>query len=114
MTRNRLMAALGILALAALGAGTASADEASQEQQGKRLFNHTCVYCHGPGVWGTNRLAKRLDKEHALLENRTDLAPEGIRAIVRNGIGSMPPLRKTELSDADVEAIAAYLTRKNR
>jgi hypothetical protein len=26
----------------------------------------------------------------------------------------MPPLRKTELTDADVDAIAAYLTRKAR
>jgi mono/diheme cytochrome c family protein len=45
---------------------------------------------------------------------QTDLAPGAIQAIVRNGIGSMPPLRKTELSDADVEAIAAYLTRRSR
>jgi len=113
---RRIAALLGILALA-LGMGTASADDASlsvKEQQGKRLFNHTCVYCHGPGVWGTNRLSKRLDKEHALLENRTDLTPAAIQAIVRNGIGSMPPLRKTEVSDADVAAIAAYLTRKSR
>ena len=113
---TRIAASLGILALA-LGISVASADDTSptpKEQEGKRLFNHTCVYCHGPGVWGTNRLSKRLDKEHALLENRTDLTPGAIRAIVRNGIGSMPPLRKTELSDADVEAIAAYLTRKNR
>ena len=34
--------------------------------------------------------------------------------IVRSGVGSMPPLRKTELTDADVDAIAAYLTRKAR
>ena len=97
-------------------AGGAESDAAlsAQEQQGKRLFNHTCVYCHGPGVWGTNRLSKRMDKEHALLENRTDLSPDAIQAIVRNGIGSMPPLRKTELSDADVAAIVAYLTRKAR
>ena len=100
-----------------LHAGTAAANDTSlspREQEGKRLFNHTCIYCHGPGVWGTNRLAKRMDKEHALLENRTDLSTGTIQAIVRNGVGSMPPLRKTELSDADVAAIAAYLTRKNR
>lgn len=100
------------------GAGTVfAAEEASlsaQEQQGKQLYHRTCIYCHGPGVWGTNRLAKRLDKDHALLENRTDLSADGIRAIVRSGVGSMPPLRKTELSDADVDAIAAYLTRKAR
>ncbi len=113
---KRAIGAVGILAFV-LGAATATADDSggpAQEQQGKRLFNHICVHCHGPGFWGTNRLAKRMDKEHALLENRTDLSADAIRAIVRNGIGSMPPLRKTELSDSDVAAIAAYLTRKDR
>jgi mono/diheme cytochrome c family protein len=111
---------LGVLLAsgAVAGAGVALAAEDSslsaQEQQGKVLYGRTCIYCHGPGLWATNRLAKRSDKEHALLENRTDLSAEGIRAIVRSGIGSMPPLRKTELSDADVDAIAAYLTRKAR
>lgn len=103
---------------AAAGAGAVfAAEEAAltaQEQQGKQLYDRTCIYCHGPGVWGTNRLAKRLDKDHALLESRTDLSAAGIRAIVRSGVGSMPPLRKTELTDADVDAIAAYLTRKAR
>ena len=93
---------------------TAEAVLSAQEQEGKHLYDRTCIYCHGPGLWATNRIAKRLDKDHALLENRTDLSAEGIRAIVRSGVGSMPPLRKTELSDADVDAIAAYLTRKAR
>ena len=107
-----------ILALAlALVAAVASAAEPSltpQQQEGKRLYNHICVYCHSAGVWGTNRLSKRMDKEHAVLENRTDLSAGAIQTIVRTGIGSMPPLRKTELTDADVSAIAAYLTRQNR
>jgi (+)-pinoresinol hydroxylase len=63
-------------------------------------------------VWGTNRLARRIDKDHAVLENRTDLTAAGIRAVVRAGVGSMPPLRRTEISDADLDAIAAYLTRQ--
>jgi cytochrome c5 len=90
------------------------ADLSPQQVQGKRLFGHTCIYCHSLGVWGTNRLAKRLDKDRALLENRTDLSATQIQAVVRQGIGSMPPLRKTELSDSDVQAIAAYLTRQAR
>ena len=117
-TGTRVVFGVLLFVAAAAGAGAVfAAEEASlsaQEQQGKRLYDRTCIYCHGPGVWGTNRLAKRLDKAHALLENRTDLSAAGIRAIVRSGVGSMPPLRKTELSDTDVEAIAAYLTRKER
>ena len=93
-----------------LAAGAALADE----QRGKQVFDHICVYCHGPGVWGTNRLAKRYDKDHALLESRTDLSVQAIRTIVRVGVGSMPPMRRTEVSDADLDAVAAYLTRKSR
>ncbi len=109
-----LRATIVALAFSACAAAADQSGLSAQEQEGKRLFNHTCVYCHSAGVWGTNRLAKRMDKEHALLENRTDLSAAQIQAVVRNGIGSMPPLRKTELSDSDVQAIAAYLTRKAR
>ena len=101
-----------ILAFALLAlAGPVFAD---QQEQGKRVFDHICVYCHGPGVWGTNRLAKRYDKDHALLESRADLSAGAIRAIVRAGVGSMPPMRRTEVSDADLDAVAVYLTRKSR
>jgi len=33
---------------------------------------------------------------------------------VRNGITVMPTFRKTEISDAELDAIAAYLTRNNK
>jgi cytochrome c5 len=116
MSMGRGIVRLAILAVT-LAADAASAAEPAltpQQQQGKRLYDHICVYCHSPGVWGTNRLSKRMDKEHAVLENRTDLSAGAIQTIVRTGIGSMPPLRKSELSDADVSAIAAYLTRQTR
>lgn len=45
----------------------------------------------------------------AALEDRTDLSPELIESVVRYGIFSMPPLRKTEVSDQELKAIAAYL-----
>ncbi len=106
--------AVATLLLGSAGAMAGEATLSPQQANGKRLFEHACVYCHSPGVWGTNRLAKRSDKEHALLENRTDLSPAQIQSVVRNGIGSMPPLRKTELADSDVQAIAAYLTRQAR
>ena len=104
----------GALILALLGVGaSAYADDLTPVQaQGKQVYSHWCIYCHAPGVWGTNRLARRMDKEHAVLENRTDLTAAGIRAVVRAGIGSMPPLRRTEISDADLDAIVAYLTRQ--
>ena len=50
----------------------------------------------------------------ALLEKRTDLTPQLIKTYVRNGISVMPIFRKTEISDADLDAICAYLTRNNK
>lgn len=115
MSRAVVTATIAVVLMMLSAPGTGCAAELSEltplQAQGKVLFNKTCIWCHGPGVWGTNRLAKRFDKEHALLENRTDLTAAGIHAVVRTGLGSMPPYRKTEVSDADIEAIAAYLTR---
>ena len=94
-------------------AGAAAAEQLTPLQtQGKQVYSHWCIYCHAPGVWGSNRLARRMDKDHSVLETRTDLTAAGIRAVIRSGIGSMPALRRTEVSDADAEAIAAYLTRQ--
>ncbi|OJW61593.1 MAG: hypothetical protein BGO57_06580 [Sphingomonadales bacterium 63-6] len=45
----------------------------------------------------------------AALELRDDLDGDTLRLFVRNGIGAMPMFRKSELSDADVDAVAAYL-----
>ena len=45
----------------------------------------------------------------ALLEARTDLTPEAMKEYVRRGSWSMPPFRKTELTDRDIKNIAAYL-----
>lgn len=105
--------AVALMAILCASGSVCAADQLTALQaKGKQAYDHICIYCHAPGVWGTNRLARRMDKEHAVLENRTDLTAAGIRAVVRMGIGSMPPLRRTELADADVDAIAAYLTRR--
>jgi len=82
-----------------------------QQTRGGQVYNGLCVFCHAPGLWGTTTLAKRMDKQHAVLDGRTDLASATIRVAVRVGIGSMPPLRKTEVSDSDLDAVIAYLTR---
>ena len=50
----------------------------------------------------------------AVLEERTDLTVPAIKTFVRHGVLFMPMFRKTEVSDADLDAIAAYLTRNNK
>ena len=64
-------------------------------------------------MWGTLAIERRRDATDALLEKRTDLVPIFVKSVVRNGLGSMPPYRRTELTDTDADAIIAYLTRAN-
>jgi len=81
---------------------------------GKAEFERACAVCHGEGIDrpGTSSLQVKYEgKVPALLEQRTDLTPEFVRVYVRNGFAMMPRFRKTELGDAQVEAIARYLSR---
>jgi mono/diheme cytochrome c family protein len=108
---------LVVAALWLAGAGVAAAAEpapTSDQAKGRALFNASCSYCHGERGHATTLLAKRVGAESAVLEKRTDLNPEFIRAVVRHGINSMPWYRRAELSDRDLDSIAAYLTRSNK
>ena len=83
----------------------------SDQSRGRGLFNESCSFCHGERGHATTLLAKRLGPDSAVLEKRTDLSVELIRHVVRHGINSMPWYRRAELSDSDLNSIAAYLTR---
>ena len=79
-------------------------------------YEDFCSMCHGEGVGKPGTLAlqaKYKGQLPALLEKRTDLTPQLIKMYVRNGVSVMPIFRKTEISDADLDAICAYLTRNN-
>ena len=87
-------------------------------EAGRKLFERTCAPCHGqgPGDDGAKLLpgTAALDAKYkgdipAALERRQDLTPDVIRYFVRNGSGAMPMFRKTELTDPEIAAIAAYL-----
>jgi mono/diheme cytochrome c family protein len=80
-------------------------------------YQNYCSMCHGEGGGKPGTLAlqaKYKGAVPALLEKRTDLTPQLIKTCVRNGISVMPIFRKTEISDADLDAICAYLTRNNK
>ena len=47
-----------------------------------------------------------------LLTERTDLSAEVVKFYVRNGFSIMPHFRKTQISDAQLEALVEYLARK--
>ena len=85
---------------------------AAQTPDGKAVFEQWCAPCHGdgPGKPGTAALqALYKGVKPALLEQRTDLVPELTKAFVRNGVSVMPFFRKTEITDAELDALAAYL-----
>ena len=93
---------------------TAFAQNDAAMQKGNDAYQYWCATCHGagPGHPGTTALAaKYKGARPGLLEDRTDLSPQGIQFAVRRGISIMPFFRKTELTDADLEAVIAYLTR---
>jgi mono/diheme cytochrome c family protein len=84
---------------------------AEQLEQGNRLFHARCGYCHLAGGTGTIMLGRRLGKDRALLESRTDLTPEYVKKITRVGLNSMPPHTRIEVPDSELDLIAAYITR---
>ena len=84
---------------------------------GAQIYRRFCWDCHGDGPDrpGTNALqAKYHGTPPARLDLRTDLNIAFVTFIVRHGISVMPSMRKTEIGDAELKAIAAYLTRKKR
>jgi len=106
-----LLLALGLT----LASATLAAPDQEQIERGHKVFDKWCFPCHGTGTGkpGTDSLAARGQKP-AALEERTDLTAPAIRQFVRHGVLFMPTFRKTEISDAELDALAAYLTRNNK
>ena len=105
-----------VLSLIFAGRALAAPDESAVEK-GRQMYQKWCLPCHGAGVGkpGTDALAAHNKGEKpAVLDERSDLTPEMIRRFVRHGVLFMPSFRKTEISDADLAAMSAYLTRNNK
>jgi len=100
-------------------------------RQGFLVYSKWCTGCHAADyqpptrdpeatplglpsrvALGTHTLRQRYQGAvPAELDKRTDLTPESIKTFVRRGVNAMPAFRKTEISDADLKALSAYLTR---
>jgi len=108
----------GLAALALTGltlAGFAPAEEAPDPYAaGRAVYTKWCAPCHDPGVIhpGTNALTVKYRgiKPGVLLEWK-DLQPQTVAYLVRHGISVMPQFRKTEISDAELDALAKFLSR---
>ena len=112
---------VAILVALSIAFGTqARAEDTSLVKEGNAAFQYHCAACHGSGmglmgapmVPGTQALAAKYHgTKPALLEERTDLSPDIVKYFVRNGVSIMPFFRKTMISDPQLNAIAAYLSR---
>jgi len=101
---------------AALSAQAANADQPA-EVSGKAVYEYWCAPCHapGPGHPGTQSLQlKYQGKVPAVLLDRTDLSSQAVAVFVRQGILLMAPFRKTEITDAQLDALAAYVAGGSR
>lgn len=93
--------------------------------RGYLVYTKWCAGCHAPdsplaaglmiGQYaGTYVLQQRYQGAMpAVLQERTNLTAPVIAFYVRNGLNTMPGFRKTEISDAELAALTAYLTRNN-
>jgi (+)-pinoresinol hydroxylase len=112
--------------LLVVGLSKTALAQTPSETNGKAVFDKWCAPCHGAvapknvmfgtgALAGTSALAvKYKGKLPAVLEQRTDLTPVMIKSVVRHGLFGMPITRKTEVSDAELEDVVAYLTRNRK
>jgi mono/diheme cytochrome c family protein len=116
--RTPTLSATSLLVVLAVATSAVRAEESAAIQRGMIKFQHTCAPCHGAGPGNDGRAAlpgtaalqlKYKGALPALLEARTDLSFDVLKGYLRHGSWSMPPFRKTELTDAEIQDIASYL-----
>lgn len=89
-------------------------DRLAAGRDGAALFSNLCGACHLVGGMGTNMLTRQRvmlgePPENGLLANRKDLTQTYVKSVARRGRMAMPSLTRTEVTDAELDAIAAYL-----
>ena len=114
MMKGSASAGLLVAGLTLAGAAARADAPSDPHAAGRAVYTKWCAPCHDPGVIhpGTNALTVKYQgvKPGVLLEWK-DLQPETVKYLVRHGISVMPQFRKTEISDAELEALAKFLSR---
>jgi cytochrome c5 len=131
-SKSRTATAFALIAVACMAVGSAlAADEkpagtqvknatsgVSQDRSSKSpeeaLFVEKCGMCHRQMGMGTIILARRVDPAVAMLEARKDLAADFVIQAARAGIGNMPRISRGEVSDAQLQVIAQYLSKASK
>ena len=86
-------------------------DNKLSQRSGKVIFELHCAGCHDPGdaYAATKQLALVRGKDLAVILQRTDLVPDYIKYVVRDGLLEMPPFRPTDINDAELDNLATYI-----
>jgi len=92
------------------GAAVARSPEAAPTAAAP-VYKKWCSDCHATATGpGSLALQRRYNGDRpAILDQRKDLRPEYVKFVVRHGMSFMPSFRKTEISDAELALLAAYL-----
>ena len=95
------------------GAVTSAPEVTVASVSGEALYGTHCARCHNPGTDGvypgTQQLALTRGEGQAVLLQRDDITPGYVRQVVRHGIGAMATFRPSEISDLELDALAAYV-----
>ncbi len=113
-SRSRPTPLFVLLAAWTVAAHAADPADVPVTPSGQPVYEHWCAPCHapGPGHPGTQSLQfKYAGKTPAVLLERTDLSPQVVSVFVRQGVLLMAPFRKTEITDAQLAALASYVAR---
>lgn len=120
MTR-KIRALAGLLAALVLTSTGAQEPDDAAAERGAEIYRTICAPCHDALPEGAaiemlpgpeSLTLKYRGALSPYITERPDLASyEVLSMFLRKGTGSMPPFRKTELSDEDIAAIAAYFAR---
>jgi mono/diheme cytochrome c family protein len=110
--------AAGLLVIvSSSGAAGAGADHTLPgDAPGRAVYEKWCAACHDPGIIhpGTHALMTKYpggSRASGAITAWTDLPVAYVTLMVRHGMSVMPQFRKTEISDGELAALAAYLSR---
>jgi len=95
-------------------AGMNALQDRSSTSPAGALFVEKCAMCHRQFGMGTALLMRRVEKGQEFLEKRPDLTADAVKQAVRVGIGNMPRIGRAEVSDAELDTIAKYLSKETR
>lgn len=99
-----------LLSIVCLSSGLVTG--AVHAQDGQALFQKHCSACHAPGMNnpGTQQLTKTRGENMGVLEERNNLVDVYVKTIVRQGLNAMPGFKPSQVTDGELEALAAYLS----